>query len=131
MRNDLVHIETKSVPVKEKYHSHENVPVSCAIVNKGLVITDVTEKHGMHAVVSPPFISRARAKERSLDDGITRDLRILSSWDLPESICRKYADIGIVQMFDWQVQCLLTGRALDGGMLLSCQFGILHVFCHW
>ena len=39
----------------------------------------------------------------------------LSAWGLPDTVLRKYKKHGIEKMFPWQLQCLMTGKALDGG----------------
>ena len=40
----------------------------------------------------------------------------IDSWGLPQYIVDKYRLSGIKEMFEWQKECLLTGKALDGGM---------------
>jgi DNA polymerase theta len=42
----------------------------------------------------------------------------LKSWSLPEPILRRYHDLAITQMFDWQAECLLQSQALQGGNLI-------------
>lgn len=40
----------------------------------------------------------------------------LSSWGLPPEVLRRYNELGITHMFEWQAQCLRTGKVLTGGM---------------
>jgi 16S rRNA U1498 N3-methylase RsmE len=37
----------------------------------------------------------------------------LSYWDLPEKIIKKYNEIGVERMFEWQAECLQSGQALS------------------
>ena len=41
----------------------------------------------------------------------------LSSWGLPPEVLRKYNEMGITHMFEWQAACLQTGKVLTGGEL--------------
>ena len=41
----------------------------------------------------------------------------LSSWGLPPEVLRRYHELGITQMFEWQADCLRTGKVLTGGKL--------------
>lgn len=43
----------------------------------------------------------------------------LSSWGLPPEVLRKYNELGITHMFEWQAECLRTGKVLTGGKLVS------------
>ena len=47
----------------------------------------------------------------------------LSSWGLPPEVLRKYNELGITHMFEWQAECLRTGKVLTGGKLVSCGCG--------
>lgn len=40
----------------------------------------------------------------------------LKNWGLPTEICRKYEEKGIIEMFDWQVECLSNPK-----VLIDCQ----------
>ena len=40
------------------------------------------------------------------------DHLLLSSWKLPQEILKKYHNVGVVKLFDWQVECLCTGNVL-------------------
>lgn len=42
----------------------------------------------------------------------------LSSWGLPPEVLRKYNELGITHMFEWQAECLRTGKVLTGGKLV-------------
>ena len=43
----------------------------------------------------------------------------LSSWGLPPEVLRRYNELGITHMFEWQADCLRTGKVLTGGKLVS------------
>ena len=49
----------------------------------------------------------------------------LSNFKLPFTVLEKYKKNGIECLFPWQQECLLTGNALEGGML----FGIYEITC--
>eukprot|EP00112_Aurelia_sp_Birch-Aquarium-sp1_P005663 Seg1644.12_Seg1644.13 transcript_id=Seg1644.12_Seg1644.13/GoldUCD/mRNA.D3Y31 product="DNA polymerase theta" protein_id=Seg1644.12_Seg1644.13/GoldUCD/D3Y31 len=42
----------------------------------------------------------------------------IDSWDLPSCVSEKYKTAGIKQIFQWQRDCLMTGKALNGGNLV-------------
>ncbi|XP_075216814.1 DNA polymerase theta [Lycorma delicatula] len=42
----------------------------------------------------------------------------LSSWGLPNSILKKYAEKGVETMFQWQLECLCSPGVLTGGNLI-------------
>ncbi|XP_078375483.1 DNA polymerase theta-like isoform X1 [Oculina patagonica] len=42
----------------------------------------------------------------------------LSSWGLPAEVLRRYNELGITHMFEWQADCLRTGKVLTGGNLV-------------
>ena len=41
----------------------------------------------------------------------------LSQWGLPEVILENYKAKGINTMFEWQKECLLQDKVLDGGII--------------
>jgi hypothetical protein len=44
----------------------------------------------------------------------------LSAWGFPPSVLQRYAKSGVVALFQWQIECLLTDNAapLQGGSLI-------------
>ncbi|XP_068926104.1 DNA polymerase theta [Petaurus breviceps papuanus] len=46
------------------------------------------------------------------------DKLLLSSWGLPKGVLEKYQSFGVVQMFEWQAECLLLGQVLEGRNLV-------------
>lgn len=44
---------------------------------------------------------------------IINDYLSLSYWDLPDKIIKKYNEIGVERMFEWQAECLQCGQALS------------------
>ncbi|XP_072469974.1 DNA polymerase theta [Notamacropus eugenii] len=50
------------------------------------------------------------------DDQI--DKLLLASWGLPKAVLEKYQSFGVVQMFEWQAECLLLGQVLEGRNLV-------------
>ena len=46
----------------------------------------------------------------------------LSSWGLPPEVLRRYHEMGITQMFEWQAACLRTGKVLAGGKIFFAGF---------
>ncbi|XP_066457619.1 uncharacterized protein [Eleutherodactylus coqui] len=46
------------------------------------------------------------------------DKLLLESWGLPKAVLDKYASLGVVQMFEWQAECLMKGQVLEGKNLV-------------
>ncbi|XP_036600001.1 DNA polymerase theta [Trichosurus vulpecula] len=46
------------------------------------------------------------------------DKLLLASWGLPKAVLEKYQSFGVVQMFEWQAECLLLGQVLEGRNLV-------------
>ncbi|XP_009982815.1 PREDICTED: DNA polymerase theta-like, partial [Tauraco erythrolophus] len=46
------------------------------------------------------------------------DKLLLASWGLPKAVLEKYHSLGVVQMFDWQAECLMLGQVLEGKNLV-------------
>lgn len=46
------------------------------------------------------------------------DKLLLASWGLPEPVLEKYHSLGVVQMFEWQAECLMLGQVLEGRNLV-------------
>ncbi|XP_068127042.1 DNA polymerase theta [Hyperolius riggenbachi] len=46
------------------------------------------------------------------------DKLLLASWGLPGAVLEKYGRLGVVQMFEWQAECLMMGQVLSGRNLV-------------
>ncbi|NXL77581.1 DPOLQ polymerase, partial [Leptocoma aspasia] len=46
------------------------------------------------------------------------DKLLLASWGLPRAVLEKYRSLGVVQMFEWQAECLMLGQVLEGKNLV-------------
>ncbi|XP_050770857.1 DNA polymerase theta [Gymnogyps californianus] len=46
------------------------------------------------------------------------DKLLLASWGLPKAVLEQYHSLGVVQMFEWQAECLLLGQVLEGKNLV-------------
>ncbi|XP_054244104.1 DNA polymerase theta [Indicator indicator] len=46
------------------------------------------------------------------------DKLLLASWSLPKAVLDKYHSLGVVQMFEWQAECLMLGQVLEGKNLV-------------
>ncbi|XP_009578523.1 PREDICTED: DNA polymerase theta, partial [Fulmarus glacialis] len=46
------------------------------------------------------------------------DKLLLASWSLPKAVLEKYHSLGVVQMFEWQAECLMLGEVLEGKNLV-------------
>ncbi|XP_057271932.1 DNA polymerase theta [Pezoporus wallicus] len=46
------------------------------------------------------------------------DKLLLASWGLPRAVLKKYHSLGVVQMFEWQAECLMLGHVLEGKNLV-------------
>ncbi|XP_064000012.1 DNA polymerase theta [Pogoniulus pusillus] len=46
------------------------------------------------------------------------DKLLLASWGLPRAVLEKYHSLGVVQMFEWQAECLMLGQVLEGKNLV-------------
>uniref|UniRef100_A0A669QRV1 DNA polymerase theta n=1 Tax=Phasianus colchicus TaxID=9054 RepID=A0A669QRV1_PHACC len=41
-----------------------------------------------------------------------------TNWGLPKAVLEKYHSLGVVQMFEWQAECLMLGQVLEGKNLV-------------
>lgn len=48
----------------------------------------------------------------SLRVNISKDLRYLSNWNLPQSVVNEYRKKNVIEMFDWQCECLKNPKVL-------------------
>ncbi|XP_064933489.1 DNA polymerase theta isoform X5 [Columba livia] len=46
------------------------------------------------------------------------DKLLLANWGLPRAVLEKYHSLGVVQMFEWQAECLMLGQVLEGKNLV-------------
>ncbi|KAJ8342804.1 hypothetical protein SKAU_G00327320 [Synaphobranchus kaupii] len=46
------------------------------------------------------------------------DKLLLSNWGLPKPVLERYHSLGVVQMFQWQAECLTLGKVLEGKNLV-------------
>ncbi|OWK63873.1 DNA polymerase theta [Lonchura striata] len=46
------------------------------------------------------------------------DKLLLASWGLPKAVLEKYHGLGVVEMFEWQAECLMLGQVLEGKNLV-------------
>ncbi|XP_064208196.1 DNA polymerase theta isoform X1 [Anguilla rostrata] len=46
------------------------------------------------------------------------DKLLLSNWGLPKAVLERYQSLGVVQMFEWQAECLTLGKVLEGKNLV-------------
>uniref|UniRef100_A0A493T3V0 DEAD/DEAH-box helicase domain-containing protein n=1 Tax=Anas platyrhynchos platyrhynchos TaxID=8840 RepID=A0A493T3V0_ANAPP len=68
------------------------------------------------AVLSPPpGLQRSLHGSGSPDQA---DKLLLASWGLPKAVLEKYHSLGVVQMFEWQAECLMLGQVLEGKNLV-------------
>ncbi|XP_055965104.1 DNA polymerase theta [Sorex fumeus] len=66
--------------------------------------------------LSPPGAAPGECK-LTIPDGQT-DKRLLANWGLPTAVLEKYHSFGVKKMFEWQAECLLLGRVLEGKNLV-------------
>ncbi|XP_074665096.1 LOW QUALITY PROTEIN: DNA polymerase theta [Strix aluco] len=50
--------------------------------------------------------------------GDQADKLLLANWGLPKAVLEKYHSLGVVQMFEWQAECLMLGQVLEGKNLV-------------
>ncbi|XP_008563156.1 PREDICTED: DNA polymerase theta [Galeopterus variegatus] len=55
-------------------------------------------------------------KQTVPDDQI--DKLLLANWGLPKAVLEKYHSFGVKKMFEWQAECLLLGKVLEGKNLV-------------
>uniref|UniRef100_A0A8C5IXI9 DNA polymerase theta n=1 Tax=Junco hyemalis TaxID=40217 RepID=A0A8C5IXI9_JUNHY len=71
------------------------------------------------AVLSPPpGLDLSLRRSGSAGTGAETDKLLLASWDLPKAVLEKYHSLGVVQMFEWQAECLMLGQVLEGKNLV-------------
>ncbi|KAL7844280.1 hypothetical protein SRHO_G00228190 [Serrasalmus rhombeus] len=46
------------------------------------------------------------------------DQLLLASWGLPKPVLEKYQSLGVKKMFEWQAECLILGKVLEGRNLV-------------
>ncbi|XP_018429530.1 PREDICTED: DNA polymerase theta-like, partial [Nanorana parkeri] len=61
----------------------------------------------------PPGHSVHMAAPEDLTDKL-----LLASWGLPGAVLEKYGRLGVLQMFEWQAECLMLGQVLSGKNLV-------------
>ncbi|XP_054985461.1 DNA polymerase theta [Sorex araneus] len=64
----------------------------------------------------PPGAAPGECKLTIPDD--QTDKLLLANWGLPTAVLEKYHSFGVKKMFDWQAECLLLGRVLEGKNLV-------------
>uniref|UniRef100_A0A8B9CCB2 DNA polymerase theta n=1 Tax=Anser brachyrhynchus TaxID=132585 RepID=A0A8B9CCB2_9AVES len=69
------------------------------------------------AVLSPPP-GLHRSLHGSGGSPDQADKLLLASWGLPKAVLEKYHSLGVVQMFEWQAECLMLGQVLEGKNLV-------------
>ena len=60
-------------------------------------------------------MSVRRSADRSLTIDSTKNLRFLSNWNLPQSVVNEYRKKNVIEMFDWQCECLKNPKVLFEG----------------
>lgn len=63
------------------------------------------------------FLATGQGHKMALPDE-KADKLLLASWGLPDQVLKKYRSFGVVQMFDWQADCLMLGHVLEGKNLV-------------
>lgn len=53
--------------------------------------------------------------ETSLRVDMSKDLKYIRNWNLPKSIVNEYQKKNVIEMFDWQVECLQNSKVLFEG----------------
>lgn len=76
--------------------------IQSALLTKPDASLSVTNKYSQKVSKEP---------NRSIVD-VSLNLKLIASWNLPQQIEREYKKKGIVEMFEWQVQCLNNPRVL-------------------
>lgn len=61
--------------------------------------------------INKPIIYNSEEKSSLIID-TTKNLRLISNWGLPASIIAEYKSKGIVEMFEWQTECLSNKNVL-------------------
>uniref|UniRef100_A0A8B9ZAJ1 DNA polymerase theta n=1 Tax=Anas platyrhynchos TaxID=8839 RepID=A0A8B9ZAJ1_ANAPL len=75
------------------------------------------EKYGGDSFSLPlPTIQRKYQQVNVPED--QADKLLLASWGLPKAVLEKYHSLGVVQMFEWQAECLMLGQVLEGKNLV-------------
>ncbi|XP_063250098.1 DNA polymerase theta [Prinia subflava] len=78
------------------------------------------------AVLSPPpgldlSVRRSSSAGQNQQVNVPEDQAdklLLASWGLPKAVLEKYHSLGVVQMFEWQAECLMLGQVLEGKNLV-------------
>ncbi|XP_043917795.1 DNA polymerase theta [Protopterus annectens] len=89
-----------------------NLSVSVLNVPPGLDLT-ITDNSRLHDTLTATGKTVKMAVPTDQYDKL-----LLSSWGLPKPVLDKYHSVGVVQMFEWQAECLMLGRVLEGRNLV-------------
>ncbi|XP_059677103.1 DNA polymerase theta [Gavia stellata] len=66
---------------------------------------------------SPGTASAGQYQQLNVPEDLS-DKLLLASWGLPKAVLEKYHSLGVVQMFEWQAECLMLGQVLEGKNLV-------------
>lgn len=92
----------------------------------GFVTVDLDDNYLQNEVKSKTMINFGNAvavttkniKNKSEYESDMNQLKKISSWNLPPTIEREYYIKGIIEMFDWQVNCLNKSKIFEYGNLI-------------
>ncbi|KAJ6658252.1 hypothetical protein lerEdw1_020524 [Lerista edwardsae] len=83
---------------------------------RGLVLTPPPGlERSLRRSPSPSSAGQCKHMEIPEDQA---DKLLLASWGLPKAVLEKYHGLGVVQMFQWQAECLMVGQVLEGRNLV-------------
>ena len=94
--------------------NEENVSKKCTGCSLFPGFVKASDIAGKNETVEHDDVSETEKKKCSF----SADQLELKSWSLPDPILKRYHDLGITHMFDWQAECLLQSQALQGGNLI-------------
>ncbi|XP_051870212.1 DNA polymerase theta [Pristis pectinata] len=102
--------------LQEKQLSHSNCPLSVLTAPPGL-----SQSLLDGSKLSESLTATATATGQCGEIAATteqKELLLLSNWGIPKVVLEKYWSLGVVSIFEWQAECLMQNRVLEGRNLV-------------
>ncbi|XP_053561115.1 DNA polymerase theta [Bombina bombina] len=133
-RDNDVSLDTSAVPSAHRDYILFSPAHQASILekHKQRVQQNSTANLSVSVLTPPAGLDRTLMESSKLNDSLSAtgqgqhmaapdelaDKLLLASWGLPKAVLEKYRSVGVVQMFEWQAECLLLGQVLEGKNLV-------------
>ncbi|KAM4700701.1 DNA polymerase theta [Discoglossus pictus] len=100
-----------SILEKQRHRQQPNASASVSV-------SVLTPPNGLETSKLPDSLSTTgHGLHMAVPDDVA-DKLLLASWGLPKAVLERYHSVGVVQMFEWQAECLMMGQVLEGKNLV-------------